>query len=77
MRFGARSGAAPIVLGAVKVLLGLLFGNSLFQLLKAFPQPLLGSLLIFAGTTACCLAFLPATFVFRRWHRSPIAEVRI
>lgn len=49
VRFGARSGAAPILLGVIKVLLGLLFGSSLFQLLKAFPQPLLGSLLIFAG----------------------------
>ena len=36
-------------LGLVKLLLGLLFGNSLYQLLKAFPQPLLGSLMIFSG----------------------------
>ena len=49
VRFGARSGAAPILLGAVKVALGLLFGNSLFRLLRAFPRPLLGSMLVFSG----------------------------
>jgi hypothetical protein len=48
-RFGASSGAAPVFLGIVKVVLGLVFGSSLYQLLKAFPQPLLGSLLIFSG----------------------------
>ena len=49
MRFGARTGAAPIFLGLTKLVLGLVFGSSLFQLLQAFPPPLLGALLIFAG----------------------------
>ncbi|KAK9840623.1 hypothetical protein WJX81_004876 [Elliptochloris bilobata] len=49
VRFGARSGAAPMFLGAVKMALGLLFGNSLFRLLRAFPRPLLGSMLVFSG----------------------------
>ena len=49
VRFGARSGAAPVFLGLLKVVLGLLFGSSLYQLLKAFPQPILGSLMIFSG----------------------------
>ncbi len=38
-----------MLLGGVKVLLGLLFGSSLFALLQAFPQPLLGALLAFSG----------------------------
>ena len=42
MRFGARSGAAPIFLGLIKLALGLLFGSSLLSLLKSFPSPLLG-----------------------------------
>lgn len=48
-RFGARTGAAPIFLGLVKLSLGLLFGSSLLTLLKSFPSPLLGAMLVFAG----------------------------
>lgn len=48
-RFGARSGAAPVFLGCFKVLFGLLFGSSLLPLLSAFPEPLLGALLLFSG----------------------------
>jgi len=43
-RFGARTGAAPIFLGLLKLALGLLFGSSLLTLLKSFPAPLLGEL---------------------------------
>ncbi len=42
VRFGARTGAAPVFLGLVKLGLGLLFGSSLLSLLKNFPSPLLG-----------------------------------
>lgn len=38
-----------MVLGIVKLLLGLFLGSSLAELFRAFPQPLLGSLLIFSG----------------------------
>jgi MFS superfamily sulfate permease-like transporter len=48
-KFGARWGAAPILLGVIKITLGLLFGSSLFVLLRAFPAPLLGALLLFSG----------------------------
>lgn len=48
-RFGAKSGTAPVVLGLFKVALGLLFGSTLFQVLKAFPAPLLGALLMISG----------------------------
>ncbi|PSC71766.1 molybdate transporter 2 isoform A [Micractinium conductrix] len=48
-RFGARSGAAPIFLGLIKLALGLLFGSSLFALLRRFPAPLLGAMLVYAG----------------------------
>lgn len=49
VKFGARTGAAPVLLGSVKLVLGLLLGSSLAELFRAFPQPLLGSLLIFSG----------------------------
>ncbi|KAH8671359.1 hypothetical protein BX600DRAFT_458922 [Xylariales sp. PMI_506] len=48
-RFGARSGASIILLGLFKILLGLLFGQSLIGLLTAFPNSLLGIMVIAAG----------------------------
>ena len=48
-RFGARYGAAPIFLGILKVLLSIMFGSSLFMILKDFPSALLGAMLIIAG----------------------------
>jgi hypothetical protein len=48
-RFGARSGAAVVLLGTAKIALGLLVGSSLVEVLSAFPIGLLGVLLLFAG----------------------------
>lgn len=48
-RFGARSGASIIVLGTVKVLLGLFAGEAIVPLLSRFPKSLLGVMVIAAG----------------------------
>ncbi|KAF9766836.1 hypothetical protein IL306_000695 [Fusarium sp. DS 682] len=48
-RFGARSGSSIIVLGAFKLVLGLLFGETLVDLLKHYPKSLLGIMVIAAG----------------------------
>jgi MFS superfamily sulfate permease-like transporter len=48
-RFGARSGASIIMLGLFKIVLGVLFGETLLDLLKAFPNSLLGIMVIAAG----------------------------
>lgn len=48
-KFGARSGAAPVLLGLLKITLALLFGSSLLQLLQHFPGPLLGAMLLMSG----------------------------
>lgn len=48
-RFGARSGASVIFLGVLKVLLGLLFGESLTALLDNFPTAFLTVMIIAAG----------------------------
>ncbi|KAL4938471.1 hypothetical protein BDV06DRAFT_200857 [Aspergillus oleicola] len=48
-RFGARSGASVIFLGVVKLLLGLIFGESLVSLLHRFPKALLAVMVIAAG----------------------------
>ncbi|KAK2624990.1 hypothetical protein QTJ16_005359 [Diplocarpon rosae] len=48
-RFGARSGASVIILGTFKILLGLLFGESLMGLLRESPKGLLGIMVVAAG----------------------------
>lgn len=48
-RFGARSGASIICLGAFKILLGLFFGETLLGLLGQYPKSLLGIMVIAAG----------------------------
>ncbi|KAH9906727.1 hypothetical protein F4778DRAFT_593509 [Xylariomycetidae sp. FL2044] len=48
-RFGARSGASVALLGLAKMLLGALFGESLLDLLRAFPSTLLGVMVVAAG----------------------------
>lgn len=47
--FGARTGGMPIILGAVLLLLALIFGASLAALLAGFPLPVLAGLLAIAG----------------------------
>jgi len=56
VRFGARSGAAPMFLGLLKVLLSLLLGSSLFKLFQIFPAPILGAMLVFAGMELAAVA---------------------
>ncbi|RGP79159.1 sulfate transporter [Fusarium longipes] len=48
-RFGARSGSSIIILGVFKLVLGLLFGETLVDLLKHYPKSLLGIMVIAAG----------------------------
>jgi len=48
-RFGARSGASIIVLGLIKVILGLFAGESIVPLLQRFPKALLGVMVLAAG----------------------------
>lgn len=48
-RFGARSGASIIFLGAVKLVLGLIFGENLTDLLHNFTTSLLTVMIIAAG----------------------------
>ncbi|KIW07505.1 uncharacterized protein PV09_01470 [Verruconis gallopava] len=48
-RFGARSGASVVILGCVKLALGLFVGEALVDLLREFPKSLLGVMVIAAG----------------------------
>ncbi|MBL8540885.1 MAG: putative sulfate/molybdate transporter [Betaproteobacteria bacterium] len=59
VRFGARSGGAPIILGTLLLLLALLFSTSIETLMMLFPKPILGVILFFAGSELAVGAFDP------------------
>jgi len=48
-RFGARSGASIVILGLFKLIIGLIFGESLVDLLRFYPKGLLGVMVLAAG----------------------------
>ncbi|PNS19081.1 hypothetical protein CAC42_1817 [Sphaceloma murrayae] len=48
-RFGARSGASVVLLGLVKLLLGLFVGETALPLLQRFPRGMLGVMVLAAG----------------------------
>jgi MFS superfamily sulfate permease-like transporter len=48
-RFGARTGGSVIMLGLVKILVGIGFGGALLGLLGSYPNAILGPMLVFAG----------------------------
>lgn len=48
-RFGARSGSSIIVLGSIKLILGLFVGEAIVPLLQRFPHSLLGIMVLAAG----------------------------
>ena len=54
-RFGARTGGAPIMIGALLVVMALAFGEFGFTLLAMIPNSVLGVLLVFAGLELCPL----------------------
>jgi hypothetical protein len=48
-RFGARSGASIIMLGLFKLIVGIVWGDSLVDVLSHFPKSVLGIMVIAAG----------------------------
>ena len=49
VRFGARTGGALVILGALVLFTGLFLGDSVATLFRLFPQSLLGVILLFGG----------------------------
>lgn len=49
VRFGARTGGAPIILGAILVLVAFFFSSSVGTLLRIFPPAVLGVILFLTG----------------------------
>jgi MFS superfamily sulfate permease-like transporter len=49
VRFGARTGGAPIILGCVLVVVALFFSGSVATIFKIFPTPILGVILFLTG----------------------------
>jgi MFS superfamily sulfate permease-like transporter len=58
-RFGARTATAPLLIGGVFLLLGVLLGDSAFPLLALIPTAVLGGLLFFSGLELAISASLP------------------
>lgn len=56
VRFGARWGTAPILLGIFKIFLSLTFGSSMLVLLQNFPLAMLGAMLVFSGIELASVA---------------------
>ncbi len=54
-RFGARTGGALVMIGAIFVVMALAFGELGFALLAMIPNSVLGVLLVFAGLELCPL----------------------
>ena len=54
-RFGARTGGAPIMIGAIFVILALVLGELGLTILALIPNSVLGVLLVFAGLELCPL----------------------
>ena len=49
VRFGARTGGALVILGAIVLFIGLFLSDSVATLFKLFPRSLLGVILLFGG----------------------------
>lgn len=54
--FGARTGGAPVLYGLMWVTLGLGFGGAFGEVVKVFPMPVLGVVLLAEATTLVLLA---------------------
>jgi MFS superfamily sulfate permease-like transporter len=50
VRFGAKTGGAPVILGSLLVLIALFFSDSVSIIFKVFPNSILGVILFFAGS---------------------------
>jgi len=50
VRFGARTGGALVILGAILIVIGLFFSESVSIIFKIFPNAILGVILFFAGS---------------------------
>jgi len=50
VRFGARTGGAPVILGSILILVALFFSDSVSIIFRVFPNAILGVILFFAGS---------------------------
>lgn len=53
--FGGRTGGSPVIYGAVYLLIGLLFAGSFTEVVRVFPLPILGVLLLFEAVALMLL----------------------
>ncbi len=53
--FGARTGGAPVIYGAMYLVIGLIFGPGFAHVVRAFPMPVLGVVLLFEAIALMAL----------------------
>ncbi len=56
VRFGAKTGGALIILGAIIMVIALFFSDSVTLIFNLFPEPILGVILFFAGAELASIA---------------------
>lgn len=54
-QFGARTGGSVIIYGLIYLILGLFFGSGFGEIIKVFPFPVLGIILVFEGISLMLL----------------------
>lgn len=70
--FGARTGGAPVIYGSIYVVLGLLFAPAADDLVRLFPMPILGVVLLLES-----IALLRLTFDVARDRRELLVAVLV
>lgn len=75
-RFGARSGSSIIVLGVFKLVMGLLFGETLVDLLRHYPKSLLGIMVIAAGLELAKVGQSLNQGASDLWHTAARQDIR-
>jgi hypothetical protein len=53
--FGGRTGGSVVIYGLIYIVLGVCFGNSFAEIIKVFPLPILGVILLFEGLSLMLL----------------------
>ena len=65
--FGARTGGAPVLYGAMYVLLGLIFAPGFATVVRVFPMPILGTVLLFEAVSLMLLVADVAADLRQLW----------
>ncbi|MBI4562514.1 MAG: sulfate transporter, partial [Candidatus Rokubacteria bacterium] len=77
VRFGARTGGALVILGAILLAVGLTLGDSVGTLFKLFPPAILGTVLLFGGLELAASVGLQAETLGERYVMALTAGIAL